>query len=197
MSTRGAIGFIVGEDEKITYNHFDSYPGGLGVDILAWCRKADWDAVKANADRILLVTEETPPTKDQIKELIAAGVANLSVSEQTVEDWYCLMREAQGNLDAYLELGLMPDGTDFPMDSLFCEWSYIVNLDTNMLEVYRGFQTEAHEDGRFAARLNGSEPEPAYEGGDSYWPIRLVQAWSLTELPDEAAFLAALSEDDE
>lgn len=193
MSTRGTIGFVIDGQEKLTYNHSDSYPSWLGVRVLDFCRKADWDAVKANAVRIIPVTDDTPPTKEQVKRLIGEGVVNLSVSEQSLDDWYCLMREAQGDLSAYLELGLMPDGADFPLESLFCEWAYVVNLDTNMLEVYRGFQTEPHDKGRFAKR--GGEPKPAYGGGDTYYPVKLVGAWSLTELPNESDFLSKLEEE--
>ena len=30
MSTRGAWGFRIGSQDKVTYNHFDSYLDGLG-----------------------------------------------------------------------------------------------------------------------------------------------------------------------
>ncbi len=200
MSTRGMIGFVVGDAEVMTYNHSDSYPDWLGVRILEFCAKTtDWDQVREQANRIVLVSEDTPPTAQQVKELIAEGVVNLSVSEQSTEDWYCLMREAQGSLKAYLELGLMPEGgSDFALNSLFCEWAYVVNLDTNMLEVYRGFQTEDHSEGRFAARAPGPEDEDRKREealhGNWYRPIKLVAAWSLTELPDEKTFLSKLAE---
>ena len=35
MGTRGAWGFLVdGDDSRITYNHFDSYPSGLGANLV-------------------------------------------------------------------------------------------------------------------------------------------------------------------
>lgn len=30
MGTRGALGFIKAGEHKVTYNHYDSYPEGLG-----------------------------------------------------------------------------------------------------------------------------------------------------------------------
>lgn len=36
MSTRGAYGFRIDGQDKITYNHFDSYPDSLGVNLLQW-----------------------------------------------------------------------------------------------------------------------------------------------------------------
>jgi len=31
---------------------------------------------------------------------------------------------------------------DFIKNSLFCEWAYIINLDSKELEIYKGFQKE-------------------------------------------------------
>lgn len=39
MSTRGAYGFILNGEEKITYNHCDSYPSYLGINILKFLVK--------------------------------------------------------------------------------------------------------------------------------------------------------------
>jgi hypothetical protein len=77
---------------------------------------------------------------------------------------------------------------------LFCEWAYIVNPHTELLEVYCGGQTEAHRDGRYA------KPKPAawapqYPGQRFYYPVRLVRQYPLTlgGLPSRDE-LAALQE---
>ena len=36
MSTRGFIGFVIDGTEKIAYNHYDSYPSALGLNVLHW-----------------------------------------------------------------------------------------------------------------------------------------------------------------
>ena len=57
------------------------------------------------------------------------------------DDWYCLLRHAQGDLNVYKNgLRYMIDNHDFIKDSLFCEYAYIINLDTKRLEFYVGFQ---------------------------------------------------------
>lgn len=197
MSTRGAIGFVIDGDEKLTYNHSDSYPSYLGVRVLDFCRKANWSEVREQAARILLVDENKPPTPADVKALVAAGATNLNVSEQSLDDWYCLMREAQGELGEYLKLGLMPDGNSFPLDSLFCEYAYVIDLDANMLEVYKGFQHEPHDAGRFSDREPSGLGADSSSGGDTYYPVAMVAAYSLTELPDDAAFLATVEPDED
>jgi hypothetical protein len=36
MGTRGLLGFIIKGVRKGTYNHYDSYPIGLGLNIMKW-----------------------------------------------------------------------------------------------------------------------------------------------------------------
>lgn len=38
MGTRGAYGFYKDGQNKLTYNHFDSYPEGLGNTVVDFCR---------------------------------------------------------------------------------------------------------------------------------------------------------------
>ncbi len=68
----------------------------------------------------------------------------------------------------------MIDSESFATDSLFCEWGYLANLDTDTLEVYRGFN-KGEAEGRFAG--------PVEEGG--YGPITLVAEVPFAELTDD------------
>jgi hypothetical protein len=69
-----------------------------------------------------------------------------------------LLREAQGDLTAFKKgLRYMIDYANFLKNSLFCEWGYVINLDTNQLEVYRGFQKKPN-DNRYVV----SKPDDGY-----------------------------------
>lgn len=176
MGTRGAIGFRLDGEDKITYNHFDSYPGGLGSTILTEiCGKKDWNKVKENVRRIVLVTNDTPPTDAEIAA--NAKWADLGVSEQSFEDWYCLLREAQGTLEPYMtgELPLMFDSTSFVLDSLFCEYAYIINLDDGVLEFYKGFNSDPNAPGRYASLQRERKGE--------YFGVALVETVPLSDFP--------------
>jgi hypothetical protein len=184
------MGFVVDGTEKLTYNHCDSYPGWLGTRTLAWLRTLTGPKLGEARDKvkaIVLVDEETPLTPEQKQAM--ARFANPTVGAQgitntEVHDWYQLLRGAQGDWQAYLDCGYMIDGHNFALDSLFCEWAYIVDFDKAVLEVYRGFQEAKHSDGRFADR-EPYLPEHRATRGVEYWPIRLIQTYSLERLPTD------------
>jgi hypothetical protein len=181
MGTRGFLGFVVDGQEKIAYNHFDSYPGGLGTDVLGWLRKAHLGGAKRLAAALRVVSSDSEPTDEDIERL--GGYANRNVgAKRERPDWYQLLRETQGNPAAMLDAGVIEDGSSFPLDSLMAEWGYIVDFDHEVFEVYRGFQKAAHDQGRFAAR----------EGGryDGYYPVALIATLPLTDLPSDDAFVA-------
>jgi hypothetical protein len=149
MGTRGAYGFVLNGREIATYNHYDSYPEGLGVEVLGFVSETSDKELRQIAEGIELVDESFKPTKEQVEA--CKEWTDLGVSNQSVEDWYCLLRKAQGNFLA-LKNGLrfMIDSSTFLLDSLFCEWAYLINLDTGKLEVYEGFNKNPLAAGRYA-----------------------------------------------
>jgi len=177
MGTRGIYGVHVGGIDKLAYNHFDSYPSGLGNDILKQYKKLMKNKTLSEVKHLAIVLEgvdsEKPPTPKQKKLL--SKYSNTTVSEQSDDDWYCLMRELQGNIAETLRVGLYLPNEDFILDSLFCEWAYILNFDTNKLEVYKGFQKKKHNKGRFS---KGAKR-------DSYYPCALIAEYDLDKLPDD------------
>lgn len=173
---------------KAMYNHFDSYPSGLGQEIVDWMLNLD-DQGFAEAveqfDRLEAVDEEVPPTEDQ--QLALLKYFDPRVSTQSSNDWYSLLRHAQGNPAETLKAGFFVDYNDFAYDSLFCEWGYVVDLDRRVLEVYVGFQYGPHNLGRWASA----------KGSDGYYPIKLIREFTLEELQADPKAVANLEEDDD
>lgn len=167
MGTRGLYGFRKNGEDKLTYNHWDSYPDCLGDTMVRFCKETSIEELNEIFDRIVLVNEGDKPTKAQILE--CAEYYNGSVSNQSIEDWYCLLREAQGNPDVYKHgLKYMIDNKNFIKDSLFCEYAYIINLDDNYLEFYVGFQTKPNIDNRYGTEKDGN-----------YYPCRMAKCYPL------------------
>lgn len=170
MGTRGLYGFRKNGEDKLTYNHFDSYPDWLGRKVVEFCKETSIEEMSAIFDKIVLVDEYAKPTKAQIESCIKYYDGR--VSTQSVEDWYCLLREAQGNLDVYKDgLEYMIDNHGFIENSLFCEYAYIINLDDGVLEFYLGFQKEPDYNNRYGT-----------ENYNGYYPCKMVSSYPIEKM---------------
>jgi hypothetical protein len=113
--------------------------------------KGAWGYRDNGIDLIHYVHDDSYPEKLglQILELVAAG------------------KEAET---------IIPEecAADFLGDSVFCEYAYILNLDTAELEYYQGRNTDPAAPGRYAASGRWSPPPPMT--GVSYYGVRLVRA---------------------
>ncbi len=191
MGTRGFVGFVVDGTEKIAYNHFDSYPSGLGRDVLNWLHEAlshgqHRDSLVASARSLRVVDPKTSPSAEDIERLRA--YADLDVGSQDLGDWYVLLRKTQGEPGEMLQAGVIEDAGEFPANSLFAEWGYIIDFDDNVFEVYQGFQVTKHDQGRFADR----SVEPSTGLIPQYYPVALVASWPLDRLPSAEEFMVTV-----
>lgn len=193
MGTRGFVGFVSDELETITYNHFDSYPSGLGQKVLSFVQEMNESEAREKAAHVRHVEDSIPPTREDVVAL--AKYADLGVSQRNLYvEWYGLLRETQGQPSLILDVGVAENAPDWPTDSLFCEYGYLVDFDARKLEVYKGFQTSPPVAGRWA----GQRPAPRYEGDtNSYAAVELWKSYSFDELPTVEQFLEDLKEEDE
>ena len=143
MSTRGAVGLIFNNEEKIGYNHFDSYPEGLGNEILTFLKGKTIDELKSIFSNITLVKN----------------------SDNDVWNW----QKHTFNTEFL-------DESRFLIDSLFCEFAYIINLDTNKLEYYEGFNLDPNAPGRYAKNNIKKNDEKIYYG------VALIKEFDLIDL---------------
>jgi hypothetical protein len=212
MGTRGAFGVIIGEREKIGYNQYDSYPSGKGLEALHFLRGADLGFLRTQAEKLRVVgRDDSKPTPEDVAAL--KPWTDLGVSEQSVDDWYCLTRGSHGDFKEMLECGYVLDSSDFPLDSVFCEWGYIVDLDQNRFEVYKGFTNGRPTSGRWAGRPTPEEDtanykehlywcakndrQPWMSETPEYGAIELIASWPLDKLPSDVEFLTkALAKSD-
>jgi hypothetical protein len=112
MGTRGLYGYKIDGETKITYNHYDSYPSGLGKDTVKY-----------------IVTHS-------MQDMITAA-KKIEMVEDLDDFYYNKLRYHQGCLNCYHnDVDVMIDNRNFLEDSLFCEWAYIINLDELTLEIY-------------------------------------------------------------
>lgn len=176
MGTRGLVGFYSNGKTKAMYNHYDSYIDGLGADVIKFLRTIRLDTLKDIVSKIKMVKEDSKPSSKQITECKIEGTVDLNVGTQKETDWYCLLRNTQGNLFAYAKgFPYMLDAQEFIKDSLFCEYAYIVNIDTNELEVYVGFQ-KTKQPVKINRYMKGAKSERGY------YPCHLLTKLSFEQI---------------
>ena len=141
MSTRGLMGVRVNGVEKLSYNHSDSYPEGLGIEVVYDVKRmvGDLASWRRLAEDLILISGDDKPSSDDIAKFMSFG--DFSVGTRSPDDWYCLLRAFQGNIHDTLKMGRMIDSREFFLDSLFCEWAYIIDFDVETFQVYRGGNT--------------------------------------------------------
>src|SRR5690242_2104256 len=108
MGTRGFITFVIDGEEKTAYNHFDSYPGGLGIDVLAWLRGVHLPHVREQVEALRVVEPDSEPSDEDIRALKRYYNGNVGGPTDR-PTWYQLLRETQGHPAAMLSAGVIED----------------------------------------------------------------------------------------
>lgn len=195
MGTRGLMGFRLDSQDKATYNHFDSYPDCLGRNMVNFIKNNyATNADRLNVERMVrelrMVGREDKPTEADKLKLKTLGLFDGSVSSRTDDEWYTLLRNAQGRPLVALQAGVMEDQRAFAYDSLFCEYAYIVNFDDGVLEVYAGFQKKPGK-GRFADEVAA---DPSLKDSSGYYPVTLADRIPFHEIAsgDEDALVVRM-----
>lgn len=175
----GFFGFVADATEKIAEIDHDFHPAGLGVAVLTWLRAALESpegllVLRRRVVALRVVNFDSTPTSADLQAPVSGG--------STSADWYGLLSDIRDVPELILNAGFLEDGSDSPLHSFFTKWGYLVDLDTETFEVYRGSQLAPHTKGRFANR----EPFNVF-----YWPVALEVSWPLNALPDSETFLAA------
>lgn len=186
MGTRHLTIVRLDGDYKVAqYGQWDGYPEGQGATVLeflqGWSRP-EFEA-KLRASSFL--------TAPEIEE-INATIKRENLGERWQRRWPALTRDMGAEILSLIA-GAPPgiklrNSIGFAGDSLFCEFAYLIDLDANVLEVYRGFRKEPLPEGeRFANH-------PGLEKTDGYYPICKAASYPLTELPTVEKMLADVTE---
>lgn len=130
MGTRGFWGFELDGERKLTYNHFDSYPEGLGKDLIKGYKATELVTLKDRVRALVLVEDDVEPTRD---DFIKYGMY-WDEGVSTGKDWYSLLRHVQGDFEAQLAAGIMV-ATDI---GGWQEYGYVFDLDKEVLRLYDG-----------------------------------------------------------
>lgn len=153
MGTQGVFGFFYGGRLYLVYNHYDSYPAGLGTDLVYEIQQAiidnaldDW--IKMLEKIIVIDIDSKPTQKDKIR---LQNYTDLRVGLQSTDDWYCLTRRCQGSmfhvlLSGYLlscigttESYILEISERYKSEGIlddYQEYGYILNFDEKTFDVF-------------------------------------------------------------
>lgn len=186
MSTRGLLAFHVDGQAKATYNHSDSYPGGLGLAVLEFLKEhvdSDmWAELKEQVRALKPIADpHTAPTAEEWEKF--SQFASTAVGAPGERSWYQLLRQTQGEPSKILAAGYFEDAFRFGYDGLFCEFAYVIDLGANVLDVYRGFMKPKEVKGLWHTR-----PADFTDDCGGYGPVHRVASYGLSDLPAENTF---------
>jgi len=200
MSTRGMYGIRKNGTDKATYNHFSSDPSHLGAKVIDFVKNMSDAELCLFYDNIVLVDGDDIPSETDIEALRDSGQYDGQYQKSPWRDW---IRNSQGNFQMYESVVrsgkkvFMVDGRDFIKDSLYCEYAYIINLDTMRLEFWKGNQKMPQEGNRYGT-------EPIMIRGSlslTFYPCLMAAAYSLDDIrnipTDDILGMAAKNMEDE
>lgn len=180
MGTRHLIAvYSSGELKVAQYGQWDGYPDGQGIGVLRFIRDSNLFNFRRNVAECSFYTEEE---LDKLCEV--GGPVPTELSRDTGSSILYMIRDNPYKLK---------NSIDFAADSLFCEWAWVIDLDANVFEAYRGFNTDGPGEGRFKDMKSTKD----HAGGYRYYPVTLVKSWSLDDLPNDEEFLKAFRDPDE
>jgi hypothetical protein len=128
MGSRGTIQIRLKNKTITLYVHWDSYPTGLGNDLVNDIKLLftthSLEELVLLLDNLKIVNYDMEPTDEDIKLL--EHYTDLSVSKQSTKDWYCLLRKCQGSLVKTIQSGYALDHNDNTED-----YNYVLDFNDN------------------------------------------------------------------
>lgn len=186
-------------DLKIAqYGQWDGYPGGQGSTCLNFLKDSDLSVFQNKLERCHFMNDEKNAEVDNFLQSIGSkeGWMDMEQANKFKKKYPHLSRDMGAEILEYVydneeDEVYITNSIDFVTDSLFNEWTYVIDFQKNVFEVYSGFnKTDLNEGDRFYSyqKDNGK-----------YRPIKMLKSYSLDELPSLKTFLKDFeeTEDDE
>lgn len=206
MGTRNVTAvFHEGKYKLAQYGQWDGYPEGQGATALDFLSKwtlAKMKKFKKALDRVRFVEgDEFKALWMKIGIVVADGFVTMEQSNAFNREYPYFTRDHGAKI-----LGLVLDSSgevatrneiSFVADSVMCEWAYVVDLDANTFEIFKGFNKKPLGPRERFASLPVFEPERQKNNPEKYYPCRRVAAYKLDDLPTERSFVKRCTPSDE
>lgn len=194
MGTRHLIAAVVDGEYKIAqYGQWNGYPSGQGKDLLGFLLSLD------TIEKRDLFRERVRQTRLlKGKEVLAVwsglGIcdANGNFKDGFEERFPWVSRNCGAGIlkNVYESEEPLPlqSSLSFAGESLFCEWAYVLDLDTQKLEVYKGFNQKVLPR-KAKQRFSTVKAVRDYDGKLKYRQVRLFMKFDLNRLPTPEKFV--------
>ena len=204
MGTRNLQVVVLNNEIRVAnYAQFDGYIGGQGLTALKFLRESMNESFK---EKVAQCSWITPAEAKKLWVKCGAkpnsDMVGMDVSDKFKANYLHLHRDCGADIYALIQNSVnglkLQNDINFAADSLFCEWVYVIDLDKNTFEVFKGFnQEKLVETERFAFLNDVAEKGEDNMRGDVYYPVKLAKSYSLDNLPTEEQILADFQEKEE
>jgi hypothetical protein len=173
MGTRNLILVKYNQEYKVAqYSQWDGYPSGEGFNVVKFLTQPNLN-INLFKEKINNITHWGKEGLQLFESYILAGFNGVNEHPE-------LSRDLGSEILDYIYKDLVNKvnfDINFAANSLFCEWAWCINLDTNCLDCFKGWQTEPlDKDQPFYYLQDKMMPE------EGYYPIKLICSIPFNEL---------------
>ena len=173
--------FLDGKYRVAQYGQWDGYPERAGRNCLNFARTIVEKSARAKfADKVRNCSWATPRYVDNKIRHENWQKDYPELSRDTGSDILQIINDSDRKIKLTNEI-------KFAADGVFCEWVWLIDLDNNTFEGFKGFNNQPlTKDDRFKFLESNYEEE--------FYPAKLVAKWELDNLPSDEEFLASFKE---
>lgn len=176
-----------GEYKVAQYGQWDGYPTGQGEEIVKFLKKNfEKESFLKNLNSTKVLSDEEVSNLWKLMGADDSGMVSMDISDKFKVKYPQLSRDCGAEILDHIQKNphlLIHHTLDFAADSLFCEYAYVVNLDTDKLEVYEGFnKSPLDENERFFFLMEKSNPRTFKPDDERYYPVKHRKTYSFEEL---------------
>lgn len=188
MGTRHLICIVKDNNYKVAqYGQWDGYPEGQGLNILKFLKdEFIKNKFKEKLQKsVTFINDKELEYRWRNMGAIEYPRVSIKISKEFRKKYPENHRDTGSKIlniiqNTSKQLKLIND-LNFAEDSSYCEWGYVIDLDKNTFEIYKGFNMKPllkNERFYFLQKQN-----------TGYYPIKHIVTYNLRELPFEEEFL--------
>ena len=182
MGTRNLVCVVQDGEYKVAqYGQWDGYPTGQGAVICEFLQRADLSQFRERLKGVTFIDAEEVDRRWKEAGAGDSGWVTMDVSDKMKDMYPELSRDAGAEVLNFINEGKATElfnSINFAGDGLFCEWAYVVNMDSNELEIYKGFCQDALDPNERFANVEADEDS-------DYSPVKKFATIPFTEATPE------------